>query len=264
MMKRIVLFFLFVALCGLYGPALAQDYAREPRFRALVYWEPGAEEAHVQFDNQAMEFLHKLTYGEGWLMDRTTSLADYSLERLKQYSVVIALNAQPHAQAERQVFEQYMEQGGGWIGFHAAAYNDRNTRWPWLNKFLGCGTFYCNNWPPQAALVCCDTQQNPVTRSLPAEFVVPPSEFYQWQPSPRENPDVEVLLSISPKMYPFGLKDIVHGGDFPIVWTNKNYRMVYLNMGHGDEGFIDATQQLLFTNALRWVVSRDKNCSITD
>ena len=31
------------------------------------------------------------------------------------------------------------------------------------------------------------------------------------------------------------------------------YRMVYLNMGHGDEGFINATQNLLFTNAFRLV-----------
>ena len=46
---------------------------------------------------------------------------------------------------------------------------------------------------------------------------------------------------------------------FPIVWTNTKYRMVYLNMGHGDEGFIDATQNLLFVNAFRWVVSRAPN-----
>jgi type 1 glutamine amidotransferase len=58
-------------------------------------------------------------------------------------------------------------------------------------------------------------------------------------------------------MYPFGIKDIVKRGDFPIVWTNKNYRMIYLNMGHGDESFTDATQNLLFTNAFRWVVSSD-------
>ena len=55
------------------------------------------------------------------------------------------------------------------------------------------------------------------------------------------------------------IKDIITHGDFPIVWTNKKYRMVYLNMGHGDEGFIDATQNLLFVNAFRWVVSRDPN-----
>ena len=213
----------------------AANYARAPRFKALLFWQPGAEEAHVQFDKQAMEFFHKLTYGEGWTMDVTTSMEDYPYERLKDYSIIISLNA----------------------GFHASAYNDRNTHWPWLNKFLGCGQFYCNNWPPQPALVECDVADHPVTISLPHEFVVPPSEFYQWQPSPRQNEDVEVLLSISQKMYPFGLKDVVKFGDFPIVWTNKKYRMVYLNMGHGDQGFIDATQQLLFVNAFRWVVSRD-------
>ena len=90
-----------------------------------------------------------------------------------------------------------------------------------------------------------------------ASFVASASEFYQWQPSPRLDPDVQVLLSISQKMYPFGLKDVVKFGDFPIVWTNTRYRMVYLNMGHGDEGFSDATQNLLFVNAFRWVVSRD-------
>jgi hypothetical protein len=34
--------------------------------------------------------------------------------------------------------------------------------------------------------------------------------------------------------------------------------MIYLNMGHGDECFSDATQNLLFVNALRWVVSQRK------
>ena len=72
-----------------------------------------------------------------------------------------------------------------------------------------------------------------------------------------QDKDVEILVSISPKMYPFGIKDVVKSGDFPIVWTNKRYRMIYLNMGHGDESFMEATQNLLYTNAFRWVVSCD-------
>lgn len=235
----------------------AADYAGGPRFRALLHYEPGAEEAHVQFDKQAINFFHKLTYGEGWILDVTTSLADYPYEKLKEYSIIISLNAMPGGKEQRAAFEKYMENGGGWMGFHASGYNDRRTNWPWFNKFLGCGAFYCNNWPPQPALVECDTSEHPVTLTLPASFVAPASEFYQWDPSPRKNPDVDVLVSISQKMYPFGLKDVVKWGDFPIVWTNRKYRMIYLNMGHGDEGFIDATQNLLFVNAFRWVVSRD-------
>lgn len=233
------------------------NYASRPRFKALFHYEPAAEDAHVKFDLQALEFFRKLTYGEGWTMDVTTSLEGYTLDSLRQYSVLVSLNAQPSRGKQRETFEQYMEGGGGWIGFHASAYNDARTEWPWFNDFLGCGKFLCNNWPPQPALVDCDQQDHPVTCTLPASFVAPASEFYQWQPSPRANKDVDVLLSISPKMYPFGLKDVVKWGDFPVVWTNKRYRMVYLNMGHGDEGFIDATQNLLFVNAFRWVVSRD-------
>lgn len=234
------------------------NYARAPRFKALVYYTTHAEEAHVRFAEQAVEFFRKLNDGDGFILDVTTDLSDYSYGRLKDYHVVVMLNTSPTTPQSRQAFEEYMENGGGWMGFHAAAYNDKNTRWPWLVDFLGGGVFLCNNWPPQPVLVETDTQAHPVTRNLPEEFVVPASEWYQWSPGPRKNPDVEVLVSLSQKNYPLGIKDVVYFGDFPIVWTNKNYRMIYLNMGHGDEEFTDATQNLMIVNAFRWVVSQDK------
>ena len=235
------------------------NYAKAPRFKALIYYMQHAEEAHVQFAEQATTFFKKLNYGDGFVLDITTDFSKYPYEKLKEYNVIIMLNTSPNTKAERDAFEQYMENGGGWVGFHAAAYNDKNTHWPWFVKFLGGGVFYCNNWPPQPVLVEVDNEEHPVTKNLPASFVAPASEWYQWTPSPRQNKDVEVLLSLSPKNYPLGIKDVVNFGDFPIVWSNKNYRMIYLNMGHGDEEFIDGTQNLLLVNAFRWVVSKDKN-----
>lgn len=235
------------------------NYAKAPRFKALIYYTQHAEEAHVQFAEQATTFFKKLNYGDGFALDITTDFSKYPYEKLKEYNVIIMLNTSPNTRAERDAFEQYMENGGGWVGFHAAAYNDKNTHWPWFVKFLGGGVFYCNNWPPQPVLVEVDNEEHPVTKNLPASFVAPASEWYQWTPSPRQNKDVEVLLSLSPKNYPLGIKDVVNFGDFPIVWSNKNYRMIYLNMGHGDEEFIDGTQNLLLVNAFRWVVSKDKS-----
>lgn len=235
------------------------NYAKAPRFKALIYYTQHAEEAHVQFAEQATTFFKKLNYGDGFVLDITTDFSKYPYEKLKEYNVIIMLNTSPNTKAERDAFEQYMENGGGWVGFHAAAYNDKNTHWPWFVKFLGGGVFYCNNWPPQPVLVEVDNEEHPVTKNLPASFVAPASEWYQWTPSPRQNKDVEVLLSLSPKNYPLGINDVVNFGDFPIVWSNKNYRMIYLNMGHGDEEFIDGTQNLLLVNAFRWVVSKDKN-----
>lgn len=233
------------------------NYAKEPRFKALLYYSDTAEEAHVMFAKDAIEFFTGLTFGEGYILDVTTSLQGLDYDTLQEYNSIIAVNISPGTARERDLFEKYMENGGGWIGFHAAAYNDKDTDWEWLNKFLGCGYFYCNNWPPQPALVEIDTADSPVTKNLPSSFVAPETEWYQWHPSPRNNPDVEVLASLSHKNYPFGIKDIIYSGDFPVVWTNKKYRMVYMNYGHGDRCFSDATQNLLTINAFRYVVSRD-------
>ncbi len=232
------------------------NYASAPRFKALLYYTTHAEEAHVQFAQQTVDFFKRLTWGEGYILEVTTDFSQYSYESLKEFDVIIMPDGSPGKSEERKVFEQYMENGGGWLGFHASAYNDKNTNWPWLVNFLGGGVFYCNNWPPQPVLVNVDNQKHPVTKNLPGSFVVPASEWYQWNPSPRKNPDVEVLVSIAPENYPLGIKDVVSFGDWPIVWSHKKYRMIYLNMGHGDEEYTDATQKLLFINAFRWVVSQ--------
>jgi type 1 glutamine amidotransferase len=263
-MKQILkITFILSAVFALCPGAKAQDngsypanYAGKPRFKALIYYSEHAEKAHVDFALQGVEFFKRLNYGNGFILHVSTDFSEYTYDKLKEYDIVVMLNVHPNDSAGREAFEKYMENGGGWIGFHAAAYNDKNTKWPWFLKFIGGGVFYCNNWPPQPVLVEVDNSSHPVTKNLPTAFVVPESEWYQWNPSPRKNKNVEVLVSISEKNYPLGIKDIVNFGDFPIVWTNKNYRMIYLNMGHGDDEFTDATQKLLFINAFRWVLSK--------
>jgi len=222
------------------------------RFRALLYYSDNVEEAHSQFSNQAIEFFKKLTVGDGWTLD----VSKDALPDMAPYDVVIMPDVAPWSAADRARFQEYMENGGGWLGFHAAGYNDESTDWDWFKEFLGGVSFLCNTWPPQPALVDVEGRDHPVTRNLPARYVAPSTEFYQWKPDPRSNPDLRILASLAPENFPMGLKDVVYGGDFPIVWTNINYRMVYINMGHGDESFSDPTQNLLFINALRWIVSR--------
>ena len=253
----LALFAIAISLCAsAQGSDYPANYARAPRFKALLVYSDTAEPAHVDFANDAVDFFKRLTVGDGWILDTSTTFAGYSYERLKEYNMLIVINISPAPGAEREAFEKYMENGGGWLGFHAAGYTDRSTDWAWFNQFLGCGNFYCNNWPPQPVLLTLDNTTCDITRNLPAEFVAPESEWYQFNPSPRENADVEILASISPKNYPLGIKDVISFGDFPIAWRNKNYRMVYLNYGHGDKEFTDATQNLMTVNAFRYVASQ--------
>lgn len=244
------------AVCAQQPDDYPGNYARAPRFKALIYYSDTAEPAHVEFANQAIDFFRGLTVGDGYILETTTSLAGYPYEKLKEFDVMIVINAAPQDKAEREAYEKYMENGGGWVGFHAAGYSDQSTGWPWFNKFLGAGTFLCNSWPPQPALLDVEITNHPVTKNLPVQFVAPSCEWYMWNDPVGGKDNIDVLLSVSPKNFPMGLKDVVSSGEWPVVWTNRDYRMIYLNIGHGDVEFTDATQNLLVVNALRWIVSR--------
>src|ERR1700732_2080177 len=63
-------------------------------------------------------------------------------------------------------------------------------------------------------------------------------------------------VTLDPSNYPIGVKDIITGGDLPVVWTNTKNRMVCMNMGHGEKIFSDAPQNMLFTNAILWLGNR--------
>ena len=236
--------------------------AQFPRFKVLAFYSKTVESAHVQFAEDAIQFFQDLTIGEGFVFDTTSTMTDLNDAKLKDYQLVMMLNDFPHNQDQRDAFRRYMENGGGWYGFHVAAYNDRTTNWPWLLNFLGGGVFWRNNWPPMPAKVVVEDSTHPVTKGLPDTFIAPTNEWYQWKPSPRENKDVKVLVSLSADNYPFGLKDIIPDGDCPVVWTNTNYRMIYLNMGHGNRIFNDATQNMLIISALRWVIASDKKGNV--
>jgi len=124
-----------------------------------------------------------------------------------------------------------MENGGGWIGYHVAAYNDKDTHWPWFVDFLGGAVFYTNNWPVKPAKLRVDDSHHAVTAGLPATYESPANEWYLWKPSPRLDSRVHVLVTLDSSNYPIGVKDVITEGDLPVVWTNTKYRMLYINMG---------------------------------
>ncbi|MBQ8673029.1 MAG: ThuA domain-containing protein [Bacteroides sp.] len=226
-----------------------------PRFRMLVYANEQVEEAHRQFAHDAIRFFQDMTIGDGLVVDVTTDANDLNDEKLRTYHLLVCLNDNPgHTTAQREAFRRYMERGGAWLGFHAAGYNDRSTNWPWYLEFLGGGVFHRNNWPPQSARLVVDDGAHPVTKAMPDSYMAPMNEWYQWKPSPRENEKVKVLVTLAPENYPLGFKDTVPDGDLPVVWTNTDFNMLYINMGHGPRTFVDPTQNYLIYNAVRWLM----------
>jgi hypothetical protein len=167
-----------------------------------------------------------------------------------------------------------MEHGGAWLGFHFAGFALNNSDfpqdWNWYhNEFLGSGQYKGNTWRPTSAVLKIENQ-HPVTRELQERFKASPNEWYSWENDLRLNNDIEILVSVDSSSYPLGtgpkLHEIWHEGYYPVVWTNKNFRMLYVNMGHNDIDYEhDSNSELSFTfgneqqdklieNALKWLI----------
>ena len=234
-------------------------FAKEPAFKVLAFYSTDVESDHVKTANDALAFYRDLAVKNNFVFDATTDWGKLNDKDLKPYNLILWLNEFPKNGEQRAAFEKYMENGGGWIGFHVAGYNDKTTKWPWFVDFLGGAVFYSNNWPPLPAKLVVDDRSSPLTKDLPASFMSPANEWYLWKPSPRLDKNVHVFVTLDPSNYPIGVKDIIPEGDLPVVWTNTKYRMIYMNMGHGLHGeniYSDATQNKLFANAILWLGDR--------
>ena len=251
-------------LCAMLLSTSAGTAQTYPGFKVVAFCSTTVEKAHIDFANDAIQFFKELTVGNGFVFDTTSNMTDLNDEKIKDYQLLMMINDFPHNDTQRAAFEKYMDNGGGWLGFHVAGYNDKTTNWPWFVNFLGGAVFYKNNWPPLPAKLTVDDTAHPVTKAIPATFISPVGEWYQWKPSPRENKKVKVLVSLSPENFPMGIKHIIADGDMPVVWTNTDYRMIYLNMGHGPHILSDATQNKLIINAFRWVITSDKKGNVID
>jgi type 1 glutamine amidotransferase len=176
--------------------------------------------------------------------------------------VVVFLDTRPEAPEQREAFQKYMENGGGFIGFHFSAFALKDSsypqNWDWYhNTFLGSGEYGSNTWKPTSAVLRVENQ-HPATKNLPKTFTSAPNEWYRWSNDLTKNPDIKILLAIDESSFPLGTgpkaHEIWHSGYFPVVWTNTKYKMFYVNMGHNDidyEGKTNKTLSYTFDNKIQ-------------
>ena len=245
-------FLLFLVLLVPMCPA-SRTFSQQTPFRVLAFYSTRVEPDHVLFAEGALKFFSDLSEKNHFTFDATSNWDDLNDVKLAKYQLVVWLNGAPSNAAQKRAFQKYMESGGAWLGFHVAAYNDKDSNWPWFVDFLGGGVFHANSWPPLPAKLTIDDPTHSVTKNLPTTFQSPDNEWYTWKPSPRLNKAVRVLVTLDPSNYPIGFKDVLTSGDLPVVWTNTKYKMLYMNMGHGDKIFRSPIQNKLIENATLWL-----------
>jgi hypothetical protein len=223
-------------------------------FKVIAFYTAKNDLAHISFVHEANNWFAKKAVQYQFIYDSTNDWNNLNAAFLAQYQVVLFLDTRPEQPAQRAAFKTYMEQGGAWMGFHFSAFaltpSAFPQNWDWYhNEFLGSGSYASNTWRPTGAILRVEDQQHPATKHLPVTFKSAPNEWYRWSNNLRNNPDISVLLSIDTTSFPLGTgpkqHEIWHSGDYPVVWTNRKYRMIYANMGHNDMDYEHGTNQTL-------------------
>lgn len=260
--------------------ACANARAGAPRFNVVAFYTGKNDLAHISFVHEANDWFPRMAREHHFSYQSTTNWDDLNADFLSHYQVVLFLDTRPEKATQRAAFQKYMEHGGGWMGFHFAAFaltpSAYPQDWDWYHeKFLGSGEYVSNTWRPTPAVLRIENRNHPATKNLPATFKSAPNEWYRWSNDLRTNADIQILLSIDPASFPLGTGpkpyEIWHSGYYPVVWTNKKFRMIYFNMGHNDMDyehkfdntnrtlsftFANQVQDRLILDALLWLGER--------
>lgn len=227
------------------------------QFKVIAFYTAKNDPAHISFVHEANRWFAKAAKQHAFTYDSTSNWANLNAGFLANYKVVIFLDTRPEAPAQRKAFQTYIEKGGAWLGFHFSAFaltpSKYPQNWPWYHQqFLGSGEYNSNTWRPTEALLRVENAEHPATKNLPKTFTSSPNEWYSWKNDLRNNPNIQILLSIDPESFPLGTgpkpHEIWKSGYYPVVWTNKKYKMLYVNMGHNDLDYEHKTnEELSFT-----------------
>ena len=247
---------------------------RNPKFNVIAFYTAKEDLAHISFVHEANRWFSAMASKYHFTYDSTNNWNNLNAAFLSHYQVVLFLDTRPDSPAQRDAFKQYMENGGGWMGFHFAGFaftpSAYPQNWDWYHdQFLGAGEYKSNTWRPTSAILRVEDSKHPATKHLPETFKSAPSEWYRWNNDLRTNSNIKILLSIDSSSFPLGtgpkLYEIWHSGYYPVVWTNTNYKMIYMNMGHNDMDYENRTnkelsstfsskiQNQLIINALLWL-----------
>jgi hypothetical protein len=221
----------------------AKSQGSKPKFRVIAFYTAKNDLAHISYVHEANKWFPEMARKYNFAYDSTQNWSNLNTAFLSHYQVVLFLDTRPEDAAQRAAFQKYMENGGAWMGFHFSAFaltpSDVPANWDWYhNRFLGSGQYVSNTWRPTPAILDVEDTKHPATKNLPKTFKSAPNEWYRWENDLRKNPNIDILLSIDSASFPLGTgpkqSEIWHNGYYPVAWTNKNYKMVYVNMGHND------------------------------
>lgn len=198
---------------------------------------------------------------QGWQPYLTDNAAVHSAELLAKFDVIIWNNVSGDVLTEpqRAALQQWLENGGGWLGVHAAG-GDPRYRWSWYVDTLLGAQFIGHTMHPQFqdAEVLVTDPELAITRHLPSPWTIAQEEWYAFAANPRDK-GYEILLSLDESSYRVKGESLFGNdhmdGEHPIAWRHRlgQGRVLYSAIGHRADTYRLAAYQQFLREAMHWL-----------
>ena len=192
----------------------------------------------------------------GWAMVTTDKGGAITPANLRRFDALIWNNISGDVLTltQRTAFRRYIEQGGGFVGFHGSG-GDPTYFWDWYADTLLGARFLGHPMGPQFqdARVRIEDGAGGIARGLPAEWTMN-DEWYSFKSDPRRG-GAHVIATLDEASYsPVEMGRDIRMGDHPIAWTRcvGDGRSFYSAIGHRPETYAEPHHVRLLEQAIAW------------
>lgn len=217
---------------------------------------------HGEAIETAIPAFEKMAADNGWAIYTTDDGGVFNPEELQKFDVVIWNNCSGKVlnEAQREIFKNYLENGGGYVGIHASG--DNSHQWDWYEQNVIGTVFSHHTLNPQFqnAPMNLEEGNKTLTEGLPKTWERS-EEWYVFYDNPRKK-GFQVLYTVDESnMNMSGNipllasdKDFGMGDDHPIAWYNTvgKGRVFYSALGHAGSAFEEPEHLTMLENAVRW------------
>ena len=223
--NKIIQSLIFFIVLGLFSTTL---YANS--FRVLVFSKTeGFRHSSIPTGIAAIT---QLGQEYGFIVEATENAALFNSENLQKFEVIIFLSTTGDVLSieQQNAFEQYIHNGGGFVGIHAAS--DTEYDWPWYGKLVGA---YFDSHPEIQTATIQVTDQNHISTKHLSKFWERTDEWYNYNKNPRGQ--VHVLATLDESSYSGGNME----NDHPIAWMHEFHggRSWYTGGGHTEASYAE-------------------------
>ena len=173
--------------------------------------------------------LRKLGLENNFGVVHTEDSLQFNTETLKRYQLVVFLSTTMDVLGDREeaAFKDYINNGGNYMGIHAAA--DTEYDWPWYGELAGA--YFLSHPKQQEAKIEVVDRTHASTKHLNDTWM----HFDEWYNYKNINPDLNVLMKLDESSYEGGK----NGDNHPIAWYHEfdGGRAFYTGLGHTDEAY---------------------------